>query len=258
MNVVDIIMIVVILLSSLMGIIRGLTKEVFGLTSWIGAGVAAYLLYPIAGHFTLAYIKNPTFAAVAAGFVIFLVFLIFFSLISHIISSYVKDSALGGVDRALGFGFGILRAVVLLCVIELGLSSFMPRNQYPEAMQNARFTPMIQTGSERLLAILPEKWQEFVLSQQSKFIHDHAKKDLEHKIEDALSGALTDAIQGATVQSHSHQNIEEPRTIQPKPAMDTTKAAENLAKLQAQGQTEKQGYKEEQRQDLNRLIDTLK
>lgn len=258
MNVVDIIMIAVIGLSSLMGIIRGLTKEVFGLVSWGGAGVAAYLLYPVAGHFALAYIKNPTIAAVAAGFAIFLIFLIFFSLISHVISSYVKDSALGGVDRALGFGFGIFRAVMLLCFLELALSSFMPRNQYPENFQTARFTPMIQTGSERLLAILPEKAQEFVLSQQSKFIHDHAKKDLENKIENALTGVVTDSLQNLANPDNNQANAAEPRTIQPKAAMDTTKAAEGLATLQAQGQTEKQGYKEEQRQDLNRLIDTLK
>lgn len=261
MNTVDIVVVIIVGISCLMGIIRGLTKEALSLISWIGAGVAGYALLPVARHYASAYIKNPMIADVAAGFVIFLIFLIFFSLISHLISSYVKQSALGGVDRALGFGFGIGRAVILICAIELALSSFMPRNQYPESLQNARFTPMIQLGSERLLAILPERVQEFVMEQQAKFLHTHAQKEIENRIEQAITGAVVDSLTGAHTHGHTHEQsdtLSDPRTIQPKAPLDTKKAAEGLATLQAQSTAkEKAGYNNEQRQDLDRLIRTL-
>ena len=280
MNTVDIFIIVIVGLSCLMGIIRGLTKELLSLISWVGAGVAAYVLLPVARHYAAAYIKNPMIADAVAGLVIFLVFLIFFSLISHVISSYVKHSALGGVDRSLGLGFGIFRAVLLICAMELSLSSFMPRHQYPDVFQTARFTALIQAGSERLLNILPENIQNFVMQQQAKFLHDHAKREIDQKIDDviagAIEGALTDAVKGAVdngsmgstmagahTQSHiiqgDHVNgFVEPKTVQPKAPMDTKKAAHDLATLQAHGTAkEKTGYNHEQREDLNRLLGTL-
>lgn len=259
MNIVDIIVIAIFGISCLMGIVRGLTKESLGLISWAGAGVAAYVLLPVARHYAAAYIKNPMIADVVAGFAIFLIFLIFFSLISHVISSYVKQSALGGIDRALGFGFGILRGILIVCAVELAISSFIPRHQYPEALQTARFAPMIQTGSEHLLAMLPERAQDFVMEQQAKFLHSHAQKDIEHRIEQAIAGAAIDTLT-TVASSHEHSHaLQEPKTVQPRAPIDAKKAAGELAKLQAQsGVKEKGGYNKEQREDLNRLIGTLR
>ncbi len=252
MNAIDIGLVVIFALSSLLGVWRGLTKEALGLVSWIGAGVAAYILLPVARHFAQQYIQNPMIADVAAAFVIFITFLIFFSLISHIISSYVKDSALGGVDRSLGFGFGILRAMIIACGLELALSSFMPRSQYPDVLKNARFMPMVQNGSEKLLAILPPNAQEFVMSQQLKFLHDHAKKDLDAHIQDVIEDKIKSEVDALT-------NAKEPETVKPAEKLDTKKATENLAKLQVQTPTkQKDGYDKDQQGDLNRLIETVR
>lgn len=256
MNPIDIGLIVIFFLSSVLGIWRGLTKEALGLISWIGAGVAAYILLPVARHFAQQQIQNTMIADVVAAFVIFVVFLIFFSLISHIISSYVKNSSLGGVDRSLGFGFGIGRGILLVCGLELALSSFMPRSQYPEMMQKARFMPMVQNGSEKLLAILPPNAQEFVMNQQLKFMHDHAKKDLDNHIQDVIEDKVKEKIEGM---ADSLTGSEEPRTVKPAEKLDTQKMTDNLAKLNVQTQgSDKKGYDKDQRGDLNRLIETVR
>ena len=197
MNSIDLGIIGIILVSSGLGIWRGLTKEALGLISWIGAGISAYLLLPVARHFAQAYIHNVMVADAVAALGIFITFLVFFSLISHIISTYVKDSALGGIDRALGFGFGITRGAVILAGLELALSSFMPRSQYPVILQQARFMPMLQSGSESLLAILPKQGQDFIMEKQLKFMHDRAQKDLDSHIEAALENKVKEGVAGA-------------------------------------------------------------
>lgn len=253
MNGVDIGIITLFLFSSILGIWRGLTREALGLISWIGAGLAAYILLPIARHFAQQHITNPIIADVVSVFCIFVVFLIFFSLISHIISSYVKESALGGIDRSLGFGFGIARAIVLVCAAELALSSFMPRNQYPEIMQHARFMPMIQGWSETLLALVPSSLQDFVLKQQLKFVHEHAKKDLENHIQSVLEGEVKKGVE-KTVRGTEN----EPQTIKPADKLDPQKAVESLAKLHVQShEKEKGSYNKEQQGDLDRLVETV-
>ncbi len=257
MNTVDSGIIIIFALSSLLGIWRGLTKEALGLVSWVGAGIAAYVLLPVARHFAQQYIQNPMIADVAAAFIIFVTFLIFFSLISHIISSYVKDSPLGGVDRSLGFGFGIGRAILIVCGLELAMSSFMPRSQYPDLMKSARFMIMIQHGSEKLLGILPANAQQFIMTQQLKFVHDHAKKDLDHHIQDVIENKIKDEV--SSLMKGTPDPSKDSDIVKPSEKLDTRKATENLAKLQVQAPSKgKQGYDKNQRGDLERLIGTVR
>jgi|GEM_PF-952442 len=303
MNGIDLGIIGIMLFSSALGIWRGVTKEALGLVSWIGAGVAAYILLPVARHFSGEYIHNPVIADIVAALVIFITFLVFFSLISHIIASYVKESYLGGIDRALGFGFGIGRGIFVLAAFELAMSSFIPRAQYPLLMQQARFMGMVQSASETLLALLPKDAQDFVMTKQLKFMQEQAKKDLESHIDAVIEDKVKDGVsqamegmmgmtapssgnmqaptqtQGSTGRAIStpnavHSNSHVPQVpaniavMQPsgrqelKPAekLDTKKATEKLAqfKIQAQPKKENQGYRAEQRGDLDRLIETVR
>lgn len=255
MNGIDIGLIIIFGISTLLGVIRGLTKEALGLISWIGAGVAAYVLLPFARSIAQQHIQNTMMADAIAGFVMFILFLIIFSLISHVISSYVKDSALGGVDRALGFGFGIGRAIVIACGLELALSSFMPRGQYPDMMKQARFMPMVQHGSEKLLSIVPKNVQDFVMNQQLKFVHDHAKKDLENQIQDAIEDKIKEKVDEI---AGNNDEDNTPDTIKPAEKLDPQKTTESLAKLSIQHKNNDKSYDKEQRGDLNRLIETVR
>lgn len=264
MNAADIGLIVIFLLSSVIGIWRGLTKEVLSLISWIGSIVAAVMLFPVAQHIAQNHIQNPMIANALAGFVMFIVFLIFFTLITHIIASYVRDSALGGIDRSLGFAFGIGRAIFLVCAVELLLSGFVPRNQYPLVLKESRFVPMIQGWSEQLLTLVPPQLQSFILNQQQKFLHEHAQKDLDHQLESVLTNPLDHAVASATESlsrsaSAPAPSLEAPVTVKPAEKLDPTSATQNLAVLKVQKKTDakEQAYAAEQKQDLDRLIETV-
>lgn len=167
MNGIDIAILVIMGLSCLMGIIRGLTKEVLGLFTWAGSAFAAYMTYPLASVFARQHIANSMIADSITGIVLFILFLIIFSIITFNISNAVRSSSIGGLDRGLGLAFGVIRGSVLICAAEIAFSLFINREAQSESIQSARFIPMVRRGSDEILTTLPTQWRE-MLDQQTK------------------------------------------------------------------------------------------
>ncbi len=168
MTALDIGLIVLVCLSALFGIIRGLTRECLGLVSWGSAIFLAYITAPFAKQFARAYISNEALADATTLFATFLIFLIILSLVSHLLSNVVRNSVLGGLDRSLGFAFGLLRGFVFIFIIELVLNAFLPRQEYPQSVQESRFFSFIIKGSNTLYSLLPTRIKQIILEQSAK------------------------------------------------------------------------------------------
>src|SRR5438067_6485977 len=63
----DLIVIGVMLISALLAMVRGFTREVLSIAAWVAAAAAALLLFQHVQPFLEPYIKNPTVAQLAAG-----------------------------------------------------------------------------------------------------------------------------------------------------------------------------------------------
>lgn len=117
MAIVDIIILGVVLLSCLFGAFRGLIKEALSLAFWIGAAVLASVFSDAVALRLSNVIDTPVLRQIAA-FVLIFVFTVFAGgLISNLISKLMSRAGLGGVDRALGAIFGIIRGVVIVTVV---------------------------------------------------------------------------------------------------------------------------------------------
>ena len=103
----DLIVIGVMLISALLAMVRGFTREVLSIAAWVAAAAAALFLHPFVTALRQSpYIKNPTVAQLVAGGGVFLVTLIVVSFITIRISDLILDSRIGAIDRTLGFVFG--------------------------------------------------------------------------------------------------------------------------------------------------------
>lgn len=264
MNGIDIGVIVIVLSSGLFGILRGLTKEALGLVSWSGASCAAFVGLPLMRNIARAQIANPMIADGVTIILIFILFLVLFSLISHFLSGMVKNSALGGIDRSLGFSFGIVRGIVVVCILEIAMGCFVPRPEQSDYLQKSKLSAVIHRGSDVVLQILPSSIQNFVTDQAEKRNNENNKK-----LDTVGSSAAA-----ALLQSSVDQFI--PPTPAPfvkvppqsKPIKKTgevkraqqQKEADELARLKPQStpssETEK-GYSEKQRRNMNRLFQTI-
>ncbi|MEP2030042.1 MAG: CvpA family protein [Paracoccaceae bacterium] len=129
---------VVIVLSALLAYGRGLVRELMAIAGWVGAAVLAFIFAPqveplmreipvlkdvIGGNCELSIIA--AFAAVFAGS------LIVVSLFTPLFSSAIQRSAIGGVDQALGFLFGVARGVLLVAIGFFVYSTVFTGQSYP-------------------------------------------------------------------------------------------------------------------------------
>ncbi|WP_028312655.1 CvpA family protein [Derxia gummosa] len=103
-------------LSAVIGVWRGLVRELFALLGWIAAIVAVLIAgTSIAGWLPADW--NPGVRLLIGGLVIFVGVMIATSLLGRLLAGALKAAGLGPVDRLLGFGFGLLRGLLVVAVM---------------------------------------------------------------------------------------------------------------------------------------------
>ena len=122
-TVIDGIVAVVIVLSALLAYSRGLVREAMAIVGWIAAAVVAFLFAPQAEPLVKelpvigGFLGDSCELSIVAGFAaVFALALLILSLITPVFASVVQRSALGGLDQALGFLFGVARGILLVAV----------------------------------------------------------------------------------------------------------------------------------------------
>ncbi|MEL7430067.1 MAG: CvpA family protein [Pseudomonadota bacterium] len=155
----DIILIVLMLVSGLLAMVRGFSREVLAIASWVVAGFAAWAFYsrlaPFVAEYTQSITTNELIPNVVAAAIIFLVALIIVSLITLKIADFIVDSRVGPLDRTLGFIFGAVRGALLVMVLLMFYVNFFPDNQ-PGWVANAKSKPMLESMGESLVNALPD------------------------------------------------------------------------------------------------------
>ena len=130
MNEVDAIILVIIGLSCLFGIWRGLVKEVLSLMTWIAALTLARLYSGVFADFMVNLITNESARYVTAFAIVFVLVMMIGTLINHFISKLLTITGLKLVDRLLGGAFGVVRGSVIVVVILFITGAFV--NKMPQ------------------------------------------------------------------------------------------------------------------------------
>ena len=93
----------VILISALLSLLRGFTREVLAIGSWAAAAAAAYYFYPHVQPYLDPYIHKQAIAQAVAAAIVFFATLVVVSLFTVRVSDAILDSKIGALDRSLGF-----------------------------------------------------------------------------------------------------------------------------------------------------------
>jgi len=160
MHWIDILVIGTLLISGAFAYARGFVHEVLSIFAWVGAVFATMYATPVVKSFTLQFIQDPFVAALVTGILIFIGTLIILSIVTRKISRGVKDSALGALDRALGFLFGLLRGAIVVALVWIGYEWFVPPEEQPEWIYEARTLPMVVEGANMLKSLAPPSEQD--------------------------------------------------------------------------------------------------
>ncbi|MRG55828.1 membrane protein required for colicin V production [Phyllobacterium sp. YR620] len=152
------------LVSAVLAMVRGFSREVLSVVSWAAAAAAAYLFYKPVVPFLTPYISNDTIVQIAAAGLVFVVTLIVVSIITMKIADFIIDSRIGALDRTLGFLFGAARGILLVVVAMLFFNWLVPENQ-PAWVGNAKSKPMIDQLGAKLVGLLPEDPESTILKR---------------------------------------------------------------------------------------------
>ncbi len=159
MNLVDLGVLAILAVSALLGLSRGLVREMLGLGAWILAGYGAFRFGPQAIPMARQAIGNPDVADPAAYIVVFVIMLIVLSLLANLVGRMVRVSALGGLDRTLGLVFGLARGALVLVAAYIPLALMLPPEKWPDAMLRARSLPLVYDGAVWVAGQLPEQYR---------------------------------------------------------------------------------------------------
>ncbi len=121
---VDILLVAIVVLSCVVGVTRGLIRELISLIAWIAglwcAWRFAYLVEPSLGGILA---DRPVSLWVARALILLAV-LVVGGVIGAVVGYVVRHSALSWLDRSLGILFGLLRGLVIMGVIAIVGSLF--------------------------------------------------------------------------------------------------------------------------------------
>jgi membrane protein required for colicin V production len=155
LNVFDLVVIAVIVLSGLFALMRGVVKEILSIVSWVGALFAALYGFGYVRPYINKFITPPWLADAVTGIGLFVIALIVLGLLASFISGAVRKSSAGALDRSLGFLFGLLRGAVIICVAWLAVSWALPASEQPVWLRDARTLPLVERGADLLLSVVP-------------------------------------------------------------------------------------------------------
>jgi membrane protein required for colicin V production len=154
----DLGLIAVVLISAFLAMLRGFTREVLAIASWVAAAVAAFYFHPLVVPYVKTYIKadlNENYARGLGAAAVFLVTLIIVWLITIKLSDAILDSKVGPLDRSLGFLFGAVRGLLLCVIAFLFFNWLVPAQTQPGWVKTARMRPLLQATGDELIAVLP-------------------------------------------------------------------------------------------------------
>jgi len=129
-----------IALSALIGLARGLVREVFSLGLWVGAGwVALHYNHDFSVYLEKA-IPQPSARMVVSFLIILIGILLAGGLGLFLVGKLVSSTGLGGTDRLAGLLFGVARGGLIVAVLVM-LAGVTPLPQEPWWKQSKLVPP---------------------------------------------------------------------------------------------------------------------
>jgi membrane protein required for colicin V production len=122
----DWVIVVVLLVSTLLSLWRGFVREALSLAGWVAAFLVANLFGDQMAALLSGAIQNISGRYVAAYALLFVGTLVATTFVTHLAGQLVRATGLTLLDRLLGTGFGFARGIILILVVVYILRQLVP------------------------------------------------------------------------------------------------------------------------------------
>jgi membrane protein required for colicin V production len=145
----------VLVVSALIGFSRGAVLELVTLFAFTVAATLSVWLLPFTSPIAHAHVHPSWAANMVATVVTFLAAYIALRVLGASVSRGLRSQAtLGSIDRTVGLGFGVARALVVLGVVYLVFSA-TPVGRPPALIAQARLFPLARASGQTLASLAP-------------------------------------------------------------------------------------------------------
>jgi len=146
-----------LIVSGLIGWIRGGAREAAGMVALVVSAVVAFYALRFTGPIARHAIHTIWLANLAAALSVFVaLYAVLRALAAALSRGLHRNSALGALDRMIGGGFGLMRALVFLGLVNLTLNAVMPAERLPAWISGAALYPVSDASAGALKSVAPK------------------------------------------------------------------------------------------------------
>lgn len=152
----DLIAILILAVSALIGFARGAMRELTTIVAFALAVAIALLSLRVTGPLARHWLHPAWVGNVAALLTGFLVSYMAIRIVGAGLARNLHEvHALGGIDRVVGLGIGLIRGFVILGVFQMVFSAATPRERMPRWISQAALYPAASDSAAALKALEP-------------------------------------------------------------------------------------------------------
>jgi membrane protein required for colicin V production len=162
---VDYIILAILILSAVMGLIRGLLREAVAVITWFLAIVLAWYFGSSIEPYLGGVLVGSPLRIWAARAIIFVLVLLLGSAVGVLLGHFVRVSMFAGMDKFLGFVFGLVRGVVIVGAFTIAIQA-LSMDQDPK-WKNSKLLPYAIGVADALRGIVGDKLERLQLPQKA-------------------------------------------------------------------------------------------
>lgn len=234
MNNLDVIILIVVAISALIALNRGLVKEVLSIVGWVLATMAIIYLLPVCLPFTKKFVASGILAGILTALMIFVLFFVIWIYSTSQVIGKIRTSKLNGLDRLLGLFFGVMRAFLLVVLFNIMVSWIIPEDKQAEVLTESKYYQLAGSFAKPLEEMIPQETLDLI-KEKTKSLSAEEDEETE---EDEKTAEKDEAVE-------LFEKLAQPRI---------KKAVKDKSK---QLKEEITGYHQSERSDLDRLIESV-
>ncbi|NEX61636.1 CvpA family protein [Noviherbaspirillum galbum] len=160
MTIFDYLVLFILLVSLVIGVLRGFVKEILALGSWIVSLVLANMYASVLAGMLPEAIPGETLRLIVAFLALFIGVRILMMLVGMLFDAMIKATGLSVADRALGSVFGLARGALIVvgAVLLCGMTA-LPKQPF---WTGAMLSPYAEEAARSVLPFLPEAFSRQV------------------------------------------------------------------------------------------------
>ncbi len=151
----DVLIGLILLGSTLIGLLRGFVREAVSLVFWILAVWAAWKFGPVVEPHLGGLLAESSVAPWVGRLVVLVLVLLIGWLVGMVLSYFTRSVGLGPLDRVIGLLFGIVRGTVLMGLVIIGCE--LLHLNHEEWWNRSKLVPYGETVGDWLRAMVGEK-----------------------------------------------------------------------------------------------------